>query len=230
MKFDAVKMLEFKKSFKFEYRFRQNYNQIMSDKIQELLEQAKSSDENDSSIVCARRDFPTEPEAKDFFQKVKGEFFDMQEWSAKSTASDYDRFDENGYLLDKFPLSEGDFIRISIKGLDKYDWVKIVGIYETASQFVITVEPTYDPTEERVDKNVTSHFFTSEARNNFCLQKDKKTVEFYVIGLHEKTNTNETDSLYESARNAATANFGYYLGIQKSVWKDFCNNFLEIKN
>src|SRR6476469_1566783 len=47
-------------------------------------------------------------------------------------------------------------------------------------------------TDKEPDKNVTSHFFTSDATNNFCLEKRDAVVSFYVIGLSEKTNTDET--------------------------------------
>jgi hypothetical protein len=93
---------------------------------------------------------------------------------------------------------------------------------------VLTVKPSFDPTEKAADKESTSHFFTNEATNNFCLQRDEKSILFYVIGLHEKTNLGETENALETARNAAVANLGYYLGIQKAEWKTFCRNFLEI--
>lgn len=90
---------------------------------------------------------------------------------------------------------------------------------------MITVQPAYNPAAKPVDTTITSHFFTREARNNFCLQKDDKDVALYVIGLNEKTNTNETGSPVETIRNVATANPGFYLRIQKAMWKDFCSNF-----
>jgi hypothetical protein len=58
------------------------------------------------------------------------------------------------------------------------------------------------------------------------VQRNGKTVAFYVIGLNEKQNTKFTDSVIESARNAAIANIGYYSGVQKFVWKQFASNFL----
>ena len=55
----------------------------------------------------------------------------------------------------------------------------------------------------------------------------RNTVGFYVIGLREKQNTDRSGGIVESARNVAAANLGYYLGIQKSVWKEFCTNMLQ---
>jgi hypothetical protein len=108
----------------------------------------------------------------------------------------------------------------------KYDWVRVIDIYEEADEFIISVKPTYDPTAETIDKNVISHFFTDESTNNFCLLRKSDTIWFYVIGLGEKQNTSETKNALETVRNVAV-NLGSYLGIQKSEWEKFCRHFLE---
>ena len=94
---------------------------------------------------------------------------------------------------------------------------------------VLTVQPTFDPTAKDADKNRTSHFFTSEATNNFCLEKQENKVNIYVIGLSEKPNTQDTGGILETIRNYATANLGHYFGIQEGEWTTFCKNFLEIE-
>jgi hypothetical protein len=92
----------------------------------------------------------------------------------------------------------------------------------------VTIKPSHDPTDKDSDKDATSHFFTSDATNNFCLEKRDAVVSFYVIGLSEKTNTDETENLVERARNVAVANIGSYFGIQKGEWKTFCRKFLRL--
>jgi hypothetical protein len=119
------------------------------------------------------------------------------------------------------------FIRISLYGAGKYDWVQVVSITDEPGEFIVTVKPSHDPTERPVNLDSISHFFGPEATNNFCVQKAEKTVAFYVIGLDEHQNTKFTDGLIESARNSAVANIGYYTGLQKGVWKEFCKNFLS---
>jgi hypothetical protein len=59
------------------------------------------------------------------------------------------------------------------------------------------------------------------------VQLDGHVVSIYVIGINERQNVSETGGVVESVRNAATANLGYYLGIQKGVWNEFCANFLR---
>ncbi len=117
-------------------------------------------------------------------------------------------------------------MRISLKGSGKYDWIRVIDIYEAADKFVVTVKPTYDPTQEKSDKTVISHFFTDDSTNNFCVLRKEKTIAFYVIGLGEKQNTNETKNTLETIRNVAV-NLGSYLGIQKVEWEKFCHHFLE---
>ncbi|HEY0429184.1 MAG TPA: hypothetical protein VGC76_15495 [Pyrinomonadaceae bacterium] len=201
----------------------------MSGKIQNLLEQANYSVTEDSSVNLAKRVFPDETEAKAFFKQTREKLLNIDEWNKNSTPSNYELFDDAGRLCERKILDTGKFIRITVKASGKHDWVKILNVYEAAGEFVITVSPSYDPTENPPDKTVTSHFFKSEATNNFCLQKDDKSVALYVIGLNEKANVKETDNLIEAARNLAAANFGYYLGLQKAMWKEFCARFLEIE-
>jgi hypothetical protein len=197
----------------------------MKNKTQELLKLA--NDNPDSSISSAKRVFPDRKAAQDFFSLLKSRLLKIDEWNKNSNLSSYRLFDENGNPLDDQLLAEGVFNRISLKGSGKYDWVRIVEIYETAEEMVITVSPTYDPTDENIDKSVTSHFFTSDANNNFCALLHESAINFYVIGLNEKQNTAETNNPLEAARNIAAANLGTYLGIQKGEWESFGNNFLN---
>jgi hypothetical protein len=203
---------------------------IMSVKIQNLLEQANYSKANDSSVTFAERMFSSESDAEDFFIKTKKKLADINVWNEKSTPSNYELFDENASVCESKIIIPGRFIRIGIPASGKFDWVKVFEIIDDApNEFIIRVHPAYDPTETPIDKTVVSHFFTNEATNNFCLQKVGKDVQMYVIGLNEKANVREAGGLIEAARNAATANAGYYLGMQKTMWKEFCANFLEIK-
>lgn len=200
----------------------------MSGKIQNLLEQANHSEAEDSSLNQAKRNFFEEADAIEFFNQTKKKLLNLNEWNENSTPSSYELFDETGDVSVTKTLSIGKFIRIGVPGTGKYDWVKIIDIYDTADEFVITVQPTFDASENPQQKTVTSHFFKAEATNNFSLLRDDKSVTLYVIGLNEKANVKESANPIEAARNVATANSGYYLGMQKAMWTEFCKNFLEI--
>jgi hypothetical protein len=205
----------------------------MSRKIEGLLEKAaviaNSSDDKMSSVASSKRNFSNASEAENFFVKFKEKLFQIRKWNALSGLSSYELFDANGNICKRETAIVGDFIRITLHGSGKSDWVRVANIDENSDEVILTVQPTFNPTEDEPDAGVTSHFFTAESTNNFCLQKTGETINFYVVGLHEKSNKQDTNNIIETVRNVATANLGHYLGIQKSVWMTFCENFLEIK-
>lgn len=198
----------------------------MSGKIQALLERADPADSS-CSVSLDERGFPDAGSAGAMFSRLKKDLLDLKKWNEHSTLTGFELFDENGSPGQTDTIFQNAFLRISLKGAIKYDWVRVIEIYESADEFVITVRPTYDPTVEKPDKTVTSHFFTAESTNNFCLSKHDKTVSLYVIGLDEKQNTSETKNPLETVRNMATVNIGNFFGIQEGEWTAFCKNFLS---
>jgi len=203
----------------------------MNSKIQSLIEKAtaisNSTDEKMSSVASARRNFPAETEAEEAFDKFQRKLFQIKKWNADSGLSSFELFDETGNVCPRETAQVDDFIRITLTGSGKSDWVKIINIDQLPDEIILTVKPSYNPTEKAPDQSVTSHFFTDESTNNFCLQNAGEAINFYVVGLNEKSNKQNTNNIIETARNVATANLGHYLGIQKGEWTTFCNNFLE---
>lgn len=206
---------------------------VMSDLIENLLNQAAaqadSSAPDTSSETSAEREFPSETEAKNAFRALKEKLFDIERWNAESGISSFALFDKDGKAQPKKRAAVGDFIKITLPASGKDDWVKIKSVREGDDEIVLTIQPSPNPTAEE-DGQTTSHFFTADSTNNFCLQQLGAKLKFYVIGLNEKTNTDDTSGILETVRNAATANVGYYLGIQKTQWKIFCENFLEMRS
>jgi hypothetical protein len=200
---------------------------MASDTIEKLLEKANASTEGDTSVNAAKRVFLEEAEALAFYEETRSRLLDIDEWNKNSSATEYELFDETGSVVNGQPIAVGLLIRIGLYGSGKYDWVRAISITDEENEIILKVKPSHDPTERPPEPDLTSHFFGPEAENNFCVQRNDKTVAFYVIGINEKQNTRFTDSLIESARNAAVANIGYYSGLQKTVWKQFAANFLK---
>ena len=200
-----------------------------SSTMERLLKAANSSTEGDTSVNLAKRIFLNQAECDAAFDLTRSKLLSIADWGKSSSATSYELFDESGTVLKSEPIGVGRFIRINLYGSGKYDWVRVLEIQDEPDEFVLTVKPSHDPTEQPPDTSSTSHFFSPEATNNFCIQRVEKTLAFYVIGLNEHQNTKFTDSLIESARNAAVANIGYYSGLQKAVWKEFCSNMIEAK-
>jgi hypothetical protein len=194
---------------------------------EELIKAAKSAAEDNTSLNGSKRTFDSERDAADFFSRASTSVIDIDIWNKCGSASDYALFDRSGQSV-AGPIENGVFIRIHLAATGKYDWVRVINVQRDTSEVVITVKPSFDPTRQPADPAVISHFFSEESTNNFCLLLDGKSVSFYVIGIGEKQNTDHSGGLVETVRNAATANLGYYLGIQKAEWKQFCRTFLEI--
>ena len=197
----------------------------MEFKTDKLLERTRVDDEH-SSCSAAEKTFASEAAAIAVFSALKTKLLDINEWNAHAMLSSFEIFDENGQPLPTKKIAVDAFLRISLTGTMKYDWVRVVDIADAADEFIITVKPTFDPTAEKTDKTVISHFFTDESTNNFCLLRKGSQVALYVIGLGEKFNAQQTEGTLETVRNAAV-NLGSYLGVQRGEWEKFCHHFME---
>jgi hypothetical protein len=197
----------------------------MNFKTDDLLEQAKRNEAH-SSVASAEKTFSDEAEAAQVFSVLKTKLSNIDEWNGHAMLSSFKLFGEDGQELQTKKPAVGTFLQISLTGTMKYDWVRVVDIYETADEFIISVKPTFDPTDKSADRSAVSHFFTDESTNNFCLVRKTKTVALNVIGLNEKFNASETGGTLETVRNAAV-NLGSYLGVQRGEWEKFCHHFLE---
>jgi hypothetical protein len=197
-------------------------------KTEDLLRKAEA-DESYSSINQAEQLFPDEQTTQNSFVFFKRELRVIEIWNRVSNLSEFELFDESGEISASRSIVENHFIRISIKGSGKYDWVRVVKILDQPAEMVLTVKPTYDPTDPERNKEKVSHFFTAEAENNFCLVRDGLTIKFFIIGLNEHENAEQTEGIIETIRNWITANFGSYLGMQKTQWTTFAENFLELE-
>jgi hypothetical protein len=202
----------------------------MSRVIENLLQQVEADTEEKTSVASAERSFDSEADASTKFQQLGEKLLRIERWNHSSGVSSFAPYDENGDKMPNAAAAEGYFISIKLPGTGKEDWVKITDIYKSSDEMVLTVQPTFDPTEKTPDESVTSHFFTDKSSNNFCLGLNGAKISMYVIGLNEVSNTKDTSGIIESVRNYATANLGHFLGFQKAEWTTFCENFLEIES
>ncbi|MCY7345139.1 MAG: hypothetical protein LH614_02880 [Pyrinomonadaceae bacterium] len=200
----------------------------MTGEIEKLLAQANTRNAEASSATSASRVFQTETEAENYLQTSKEKLCDIERWNDGSEITSFSLYDADGAAQPTKRAAVGDFIKTALPASGKDDWVKITEIFDAPEEFVLTVQPSRNPTD-KTHEAATSHFFIHNSTNNFCLQKKNAKISFYVIGLNEKTNTAETNSLVETVRNLAAANIGYFFGIQKAQWQTFSDNFLEIK-
>lgn len=180
------------------------------------------------SVSCQRRDFSSFDNAAQAFPKISRKLFDVDEWNRHcSKLISFELFDPHGNISSEKQIREDYFLRVYMKGSGSYDWVKFTEIFQSPDELILKVKPTFDPTAEVEKQKSTAHFLIAESANHFCLLKAENSLHLCVIGLNEKQNTSETNNFLAAIRNFATANIGYYLGIQKSQWKLFCRRFLD---
>ena len=205
---------------------------MISSNVENLLKQANekhSPPDVTSSVSNAERVYQTTEEAETAFQKFKEKLFLVEHWNKASVIASFAHYDENGNEQPQKPFAVGSMVKITLPGSGKDDWVKILEINDALpTEIVIRLQPSFDPTiaDAEEDKH-TSHFFVHTSTNNFCLQRVDKTLNFYVIGIGEQTNTEDSSGVLETIRNVATSNVGYFFGIQKTQWQTFCENFIE---
>ena len=200
----------------------------MSSKIENLLKHVNESNAADSSVTNAMRLCADEAEAESVFRQLTGKLFSIEHWNIESEVMNFDLYDADGIARPQKTAAAGDYIKTAMPGSGKDDWIKIVEITESPDEIVLTVQPSRDPTDKN-DQATVSHFFAADSTNNFCLQKKGVKTTFYVVGLDEKSNVENTGGIVETVRNIATANISYYFGLQKTQWLTFCDNFIESK-
>lgn len=202
----------------------------MSGKIHDLLSQANaqklSESREQSSLAHAERKFASTSEAETAFRDLKEKLLYIKAWNTNARFMRFSHFNQSGIEQKEVKAQISDFLCVHLTASGKNDWVEIVSINDDENEFVLTVCPSHNPTNSDSDETATSHFFTSDSNNNFCLARRDSSVSIYVIGLNEKSNIDEAETTLEAVRNAALANFGYYSGIQQSEWQSFCENFL----
>lgn len=198
----------------------------MSGKIENLLAQANAPNAHDTSTASASRLFENAAEAESEFEKLKEKLFELHRWNPDSAFMNFSLYDAEGAEEREKRAVVGDYVKAVLPLSGKDDWVQIVEIYDAPGEVVLTVSPSNNPLV-KTDESVISHFFAAGSTNNFCLQKIGAKINFYVIGLNERTNTGQTGNIFETVRNAATANIGCFFGIQKTQWQTFCENFIS---
>ncbi len=142
------------------------------------------------SLAYASRELGSPEAAAHAFEAQSALLFDVNRWDAISGFENaaFKLFDAEGHPVDRDHAQPGDFVRIDLPGPLGYDWVRIESASVTDTRAAIVVRPSYDPTAEPLEPDVTAHFFTDEAVNTFSVERDGTTVTAEVRGEHESPN------------------------------------------
>ena len=125
--------------------FRTNMNKRIQRLLGEALAEKHSSGTGESSITSASRVFLETHDADDFFNTLRPELFRVREWNEKATLTSFELFDEKGDISERQNAVVGDFIRLSMAGTGKNDWVKVIEIIDEAGEAILTIKPSHDP-------------------------------------------------------------------------------------
>ncbi|HEU0112440.1 MAG TPA: hypothetical protein VFQ73_16310 [Flavisolibacter sp.] len=199
------------------------------------IEDDKLIPENQSGIETnteSEKSFPTEDEAKAFYQLVKQRLTTVNKWHqfAGQATADFQLTDASGVAIDRWP-QQGDHFKINIHAPgstpgDGYDWVRIEAIDETVGpseeSVIITVRPATSPLNSNED---IAHFFSDEATSSFAVKRYGNKVMAGVYGRNEKPNSS-TEKIIDKVRNVAIAT-GAITGFSKIQWKSLVNGLLK---
>src|SRR4051812_35710283 len=125
-----------------------NIIELMPFRTEGLIAETADLPEDEFSINKAERSFPNDAGARRFFQGLKVRLLDLSEWNKNSGLSTYELFDSSGKPTVEQKLRIGAFLRITLHGSGKSDWVEVKDIFDSDDELLITVSPTYDPTGE----------------------------------------------------------------------------------
>src|SRR5688500_15225285 len=125
----------------------------MSEKIGNLIRQVEADTEEKTSIASAERKFNDQADAEKAFLQRCEKLLQIDSWNSFSGVASFALFDENGGRLENRPAKIGDFLSIKLPATGKVDWVKVINIYKDADEMILTVQPTFNPTEDAPDKS-----------------------------------------------------------------------------
>jgi hypothetical protein len=110
-------------------------SETTTSKIQILLEKAARQNESPtreaSSAASAARFCQSAAETEELFSRFHQKLFRINQWNSDSAISSFELFDEKGDSQPEKRAVLGDFIKITLPGSGKSDWVKIIEIDET---------------------------------------------------------------------------------------------------
>ena len=110
-------------------------------RTRELLEEGQSLPKDHFSVNYGEREFENERDAAVFLNDLKKRLVDIKKWNQHGGLSSYELFDQNGVPVGR-PIAAGLFIRITLAGSGKPDWVRVENDFESPDEIVITVKPT----------------------------------------------------------------------------------------
>ncbi len=191
-----------------------------------------SQNEGKEIIIKESTSFPTEKEAKEFFNTAKDRLRNVNQWRTLTgdLSAEFQLQDSNGNTVDRY-IEKGDLFRIDIPGPGSqagggYDWVQIEAIemHATPSRelFSFRVRPTTNPDKEH---SGIAHFYAAVSTSTFTVKRNKNTVGVGIYDRNIKPNIDAESSL-DKLRDTVVGVFGMF-GFSKIQWTQLANGILS---
>jgi len=140
----------------------------------------------------------------------------------------FELFSADGERLDKYQVENGDFIKIDLPGPLPHYWVEVIDIADGKDKSQFTVKPSHNPTEGK-DRNVTDHFFRSQARSTFLVERNGGEITAMEIGENEAINNQDAEAGDKSVINTLVSEGGW-AGFQRYQWKNLTDYLVGIRS
>lgn len=179
-----------------------------------------------------KTEFPSEEEAKQFFEKVKQRLLDVNKWGelAELPMSAFRLCNNEGQEIDRL-AKEGDYFKIDIPGPgtktgDGFDWVMVESIkseLDDESEYLsLRVRPVQNPLGE---SRAVAHFLDDDATSTFQVKRIRNTIYAEEHGRNEMPNTN-TENVVDNIRNTMVG-WGAKLGLSYPQWKSLVKGLVN---
>ncbi|KIO78104.1 hypothetical protein TH53_05810 [Pedobacter lusitanus] len=176
--------------------------------------------------------FPSEEEAKAFYQIAKSRLLNVSCWAeiCKVPLSTFTLTDKDGHEVIR-EAEPGDYLKIDIPGPGTYtgegfDWVCIEKVDEEindkSSAITLQARPSANPTAQ---SSSIAHFFTSQATSTFQVKQTGNTVSAEEHGRNEVPNT-DTSHLTDNIRNTLVG-WTAKIGLSYPQWKSLVRGIVE---
>ncbi len=143
-------------------------------------------------------------------------------WSQLSGNATFIHYDQQAQKVER-QAEVGDFVAIDLPGPLPLFWVHVTEIINNINEVKVKVQPTYDPTAQPVQKDITAHFFTREAENILTIGRNGNKISAKVIGLCEVVNNEKPEAGDSRLLHTSVALAGR-AGLQKQQWEAFVKN------
>jgi hypothetical protein len=172
------------------------------------------------------RTHPDEAAAGRTFAAARQRLFAVEGWSGlPGLTATFTHFDAAGQRKRGQPPAVGDYLFIDLPGPDPGNWVRVTAVEEGATWAEFVARPSAAPSQPT---GPIAHFFGSDARTIFRVERRGTEVRALEIGENERINNRGPAAGRRALLNTLMAEIGW-LFLQPHQWKTLTRYLVEGK-